>query len=108
MVTDIERAIEQAEAIVCSVFDDAPDEGLDPFDFARETVRALTEAGLLAPGALTEEWGADCYLGSEPEAYSERRNAEKQLAYEGGSLLRRYVSDWMPVDRAEGDGRTDQ
>ena len=68
-------------------------------DFYRQAEIALDtlrEVGLLAPAPLREEWGVDCYLGFEPEAYLERRNAEKHLAHEGGSLLRRYVSGWEP------------
>jgi hypothetical protein len=63
-----------------------------------DLARALDDAGLLAPTPMREEWGVDCYLGFEPEAYLDRRNAEKHLAYEGGSLLRRYVSIWEPAD----------
>lgn len=41
--------IEQAEAIVSGVFDDAPDAGLDPFEFSQRIISALAEANLINP-----------------------------------------------------------
>ena len=102
----MEHAIEQAEALVYGVFDDAPDEGLDSFDFAREIVRTLTEAGLLAPAPLREEWGIRWDDGVW-EYYRNRAEAEFGAGDEG-TPVHRYVSDWLPVDRAEGDGSADQ
>lgn len=88
----IERAARTIHAGHCCPCDSGGCDEPDPADY--NAARALAEAGLLAPSPLREEWGVDCYLGFEPEAYLERRNAEKHLAYEGGNLLRRYVTDW--------------
>ena len=56
--------------------------------------RALAAAGLLAPAPLVEETETDQIVewGGRP-AVVERR--------------RRWVTDWEPADRAEGDGSAD-
>lgn len=118
-MTGMEHAIEQAEALVCGVFDDAPDEGLNSFDFAREIVRTLTEAGLLAPAPLREEWSA-AFTAVSPDGTrrierigtpGSREHAQETCGDCNADdpevlffLVRSHYTDWLP-DRAEGDGR---
>lgn len=67
---------------------------------------ALATNGLLAPAPLREEWGIRWDDGVW-ECYRNRAEAEFGAGDEG-TPVHRYVSDWLPVDRAEGDGSTDQ
>ena len=70
--------------------------------------RALAEAGLLAPAPLREEWATRF-----PNGYM---RPGKDMPYDSwwkgdppkGVNVRHYVSDWLPADPAEGDGRADQ
>ena len=80
----------------------------------------LAEAGLLAPAPLTEEWHA-AYYGVTPDGVrhlrligteGSREHAEETRADCAQDdpdteffLVRRPVHDWLPVNRAEGDGR---
>lgn len=50
--------IERTEAVVCDVFDHAPEGGRDTFEFAQEIIRALDKAGMLAPAPMRQEWAA--------------------------------------------------
>lgn len=104
-MTGMEHAIERAIEVL-----DAVDRNhdLDSGDLAssEEYARALHEAGLLAPAPLREEWGIRWDDGVW-ECYRNRAEAEFGAGDEG-TPVHRYVSDWLPVDRAEGDGSTDQ
>lgn len=75
------------------------------WDFA-DTSRDLYDRGLPGPAPLREEWGIQWDDGVW-EYYRSRAEAEVEAGDEG-ALVHRYVSDWMPVDRAEGDGSADQ
>ena len=71
--------------------------------------RALADAGLLAPSPLTEEWGTR--FGSSEYVHF-GTGVEYPFFFRGdppkGVNVRRCVTDWTPVDRAEGDGRADR
>ena len=87
-MTSMENAIEQAARAVhaghCCPCDLRGCYEPDPADY--NAARALADAGLLAPAPLTEI------------------RAENQF----GETHRRWATDWMLVDRAEGDGSADQ
>lgn len=70
--------------------------------WAECAARALAEAGLLAPAPLREEWGIRWDDGVW-EYYRNRAEAEVGAGDEG-TPVHRYVSEWLPVDPAEGDG----
>lgn len=107
---NMEHAIEQAADIL-----GAHPEAFNVTDYTDEQTtmitapvediaRVLADAGLLAPAALREEWGIRWDDGVW-EYY--RNRAETEVgAGDGGTPVRRYVSDWLPVDHAEGERRT--
>jgi len=86
---------------------------------ARVVVQHLAEKGLLAPAPLREEWAVEGTLDSGDDwiadaEFATRLGAEDFLESnegarrDGGHISRRYFTDWLPVDRAEGDGSADQ
>jgi len=90
---------------------------------AQATARALAEAGLLAPAPLREEWHAAYYgvtrdgvrhlrligtEGSREHAEETRADCAQDDPDTEFFLVRRPVHAWLPVDRAEGDGRAEQ
>ncbi|MGX1598612.1 hypothetical protein ACWIDS_16300 [Dietzia maris] len=96
-MTGMEHAIEQAAKVIAAALhdkadvdlfggytdtDDLNDSVLDSRYSLIAVARALAEAGLIAPAPLTEI------------------RAENQF----GETHRRWATDWIPVDRAEGDG----
>ena len=95
-------------------WDDLPDPWCDEWREAGEhVVRALAEAGWLAPAPLTEEWAVgksweDPSLGWVAHDPSDEWLAREQAHGIARPLLRRYVTEFLPVDRAEGDGRADR
>lgn len=82
--------------------------------------RALADAGLLAPAPLREEWGrayrkADGVLFVDDQDGSFRDSDDvaqfvppqhPDSPYD--LIVKRGATDWIPVARAEGDGRADQ
>ena len=102
MKSALEHAIEQSARIVR----DGDPEGMG-YAQAHNIARALADAGLLAPGPLREEWATRFENG--------RLRPGKDMPYDlwwkgdppKGENVRRYVTDYVPVDRAEGDGRTE-
>ena len=89
-------------------------------DHVKHQARTLAEAGLLAPAPLREEWRA-AYYGVGPDGVRHLRligtEGTREHADETRAdcsrddpdtrffLVRRPVHDWLPVNRAEGDGR---
>ena len=84
----------------------------------RRVARRLAAEGLIAPTPLREEWaaryvnggGAVCRTRDEAEAAldrmtrdSHRFRLDEPPAPEIAGIYARYVSDWEPVDRAEGE-----
>ena len=114
----IERQADRFESIGASAHVEV-EGSLTPYWIAE----ALAEAGLLTPAPLREEWaaryvnggGAICPTRDEAEAAldrmtrdSHRHRVDEPPAPEIAGIYARYVSDWLPVDRAEGDGRAEQ
>lgn len=98
--------------------------GADDFYRQAEIVLdTLREAGLLAPAPLREEWHA-AFTGIAPDGTEHIRligtKGDREHAQETCDdcnaddpgvlffLVRRPVYDWLPVDRAEGDGRAER
>ena len=84
---------------------------------ARVVVQHLAEKGLLAPAPLREEWGSevrDVRPDRDPYVLYARDpdNAQWQIDHNPewatGRIMHRYRTDWLPVERAEGDGSADQ
>lgn len=75
------------------------------WDFAA-IVYDLHEQSLLAPAPLREEWGIQWDDGVW-EYYRNRAETEVEAGDEG-TPVRRYVSDWLPVNPTEDDGSADQ
>ena len=84
----------------------------------RRVARRLAAEGLIAPAPLREEWsaryvnggGSICRTRNEAEAAldrmtrdSHRFRLDEPPAPEIAGIYARYVSDWEPVDRAEGE-----
>ncbi|MCT2121562.1 hypothetical protein [Dietzia cinnamea] len=107
-MTGMEHTIERAAQVAASAMD-GYSEGASHIDDYRIIARALAEAGLLAPSPLTEEWGTR--FGSSEYVHF-GTGVEYPFFFNGdppkGVNVRRYVSDWMPVGHAEGDGRADR
>ena len=104
-MTDMEHAIEQAARIIHGCTGDE--------DGAPVAARSLAEAGLLAPAPLTEEWAVgksweDPSLGWVAHDPSDEWLAREQAHGRARPLLRRYVTEFLPLNRAEGDGRADR
>jgi len=74
---------------------------------AQATARALAEAGLLAPAPLTEEWATRFENGLRLPGRERKYGRWCKGDPPKGVNVRRYVTDWLPVDRAEGDGRAE-
>lgn len=82
-----------------------------------DMARALADAGLLAPAPLREEWGSEVRdVRPDRDPYVlwaiDLDNAQWQIEHNPdwatGRIMHRYRTDWLPVDRAEGDGRADR
>jgi hypothetical protein len=66
----------------------------------------LADAGLLAPAPLREEWAAAWEgHGATRIGFAQESPEDIEGVPPGGWVVRRHVSDWLSVDRAEGDGR---
>lgn len=123
----IEQATERAELVLAPHFRNVALGGVEDDThlgaLVLRAVDALADAGLIAPAPLREEWaaryvnggGAVCQTRYEAEAAldrmtrdSHRHRVDEPPAPEIAGIYARYVSDWLPVDRAEGDGRADQ
>ena len=74
---------------------------------ANAVLGVLAEAGLLAPAPLTEEWAI-----RHPDLGLIDKRRDQAHAERGRSNswdpVYRHSTGWLPVDRAEGDGRADQ
>ena len=90
------------------------DEAGEPYGASEQYARALAAAGLLAPAPLREEWA----IGKESNNLIERWGGERIRSLEDAydmvearqraeQVFLRLVSDWLPVDRAESDGRAE-
>ena len=116
----MEHAIEKAAEVIGGHVDHCI--GIEP-DQPLDAARALAEAGMLAPAPLTEEWHAAYYgvtrdgvrhlrligtEGSREHAEAERADCAQDDPDTEFFLVRRPVHDWLPVDRAEGDGSAEQ
>ena len=90
----MEHAIEDAARLIAAKTTELGSSTMRGLDRAILAARALASAGLLAPAPLFEETETDQIVqwGGRP-AVIERR--------------RRWVTDWMPADQAEGDGSAD-
>lgn len=112
-MTVMEHAIEQAADVL-----GAHPEAFNVTDYTDERTtmitapvediaRALADAGLLAPAPLTEEWATRFENGHLRPG----KDRDYDLWFKGdppkGVNVRRYVTAWLPVDRAEGDGRAE-
>lgn len=73
----------------------------------RRVARRLAAEGLLAPAPLTEEWAVQWVRrGGEIRTYPCDDEADARGSIRGDeTTVHRYVSDWLPVDRTEGDER---
>ena len=124
-MTGMEHAIEQvANALHGDQCAEDPDPGercnCGADDFYRQAEIALDtlrEVGLLAPAPLRKEWGSEVRdVRPDRDPYVLRAlgpdNAQWQIEhnpdYATGRIMHRYRTDWLPVDRAEGDGSADQ
>lgn len=76
-------------------------------DQARHICEALTEAGLLAPTPLTEEWavwGDLPELWGTDETFNSKQSAEQWIRDNewagrgGGRAVHRHISDWGAVE----------
>ena len=101
-MTGMEHAIEKAAQVIAEAYRKGGDIWGD------DLARALAEAGLLAPAPLREEWGTR--FGSSEYVHF-GTGVEYPFFFRGdppkGVNVRRCVTDWTPVDRAEGDGRAE-
>ena len=103
----MEHAIEQAAETIWKT--SRADEGTISATGAKIIARALAEAGLLAPAPLREEWAAAWEgHGATRIGFAQESPEDIEGVPPGGWVVRRHVSDWLSVDRAEGDGRADQ
>ena len=105
-MTGMEHAIEKAAKVLAANWRNMhTNESLGQ---QRMLARALAEAGLLAPAPLREEWGTR--FGSSEYVHF-GTGVEYPVFFRGdppkGVNVRRCVTDWTPVDRAEGDGRAE-
>lgn len=76
---------------------------------ARVVVQHLAEKGLIAPAPLREEWAVQWVRrGGEIRTYPCDDEADARDCADDETTVHRYVSDWMPVNPAEGDGRADR
>ena len=121
-MTGMEHAIEQVARVliahpsipnhkdairdICPSCPDADVAGPNSPSHAAHQARALADAGLLAPAPLREEWGL-LHPSGNTDMRRDRAHAESGVG-NGWAVARRYVSDWLPVDRAEGDGKDGQ
>ena len=95
-MTGMEHAIEKAARIIHGCTGDE--------DGAPVAARALAEAGLLAPAPLTEEWGKRS-LGWRRRTYTSpsfNEHDARNVDWDE-TTVRRYATDWLPVDCAEGE-----
>lgn len=130
-VTGMEHAIEQVAVKVAAERRFGYPESsprarfeIDAFSAGVEwAVGQLREAGLLAPAPLREEWSA-AFTGIAPDGTEHIRligtEGDREHAQETCDdcnaddpdvlffLVRSHYTDWLPVDRAEGDERADQ
>lgn len=78
-------------------------------DFYRQAeivLDTLREAGLIAPAPLREEWAVQWVRrGGEIRTYPCDDEADARDCADDETTVHRFVSDWLPVDRAEGDGK---
>lgn len=66
---------------------------------------ALAAAGLLAPAPLADEFMVRLGPDGPMESFSTRSAAEAFAAQDDEfAVLLRCATDWLPADRAEGDG----
>lgn len=121
-MTGMEHAIEQAARVMARAYFGEPVEH-DDMECATEWARVLADAGLLAPAPLREEWSA-AFTAVSPDGTRriERigtpgsREHSQETCDDCNAddpevlffLVRSHYTDWLPVDRAEGDGRADQ
>ena len=112
-MTGMEHAIDRAAEVIRAAIDRQADIVADGMHLDVQGVitphwiaEALATNGLLAPAPLREEWGIRWDDGVW-EYYRNRAEAEVGAGDEG-TPVHRYVSDWMPADRAEGDGRDER
>ena len=73
-----------------------------------DIARALASAGLLAPAPLREEWGKRS-LGWRRRTHTRPSFNEHDARNVGWdeTTVRRYATDWLPVDRTEFDQEVD-
>lgn len=83
----------------------------------RRVARRLAAEGLIAPAPLREEWGSEVRdVRPDRDPYVlwaiDLDNAQWQIEHNPewatGRIMHRYRTDWLPVDRAEDDGRADR
>ena len=108
-MTGMEYAIEQAARVIQqardagAVYDDAG----EPLSASETIVRALHDAGLLAPAPLRQEWGSevrDARPDRDPYVLyaRDRDNAQWQIEHNPewatGRIVRRYRTAWLPAE----------
>ena len=75
----------------------------------RRVARRLAAEGLIAPAPLREEWAVQWVRrGGEIRTYPCDDEADARDCADDETTVHRYVSDWLPVNRAEDDGRADR
>ena len=114
-MTGMEHAIEKAADVIRAAIENQADIVADGMHLDVQGVitphwiaEALATNGLLSPAPLREEWATRF-----PNGYMRHG---KDMPYDSwwkgdppkGVNVRHYVSDWLPADPAEGDGRADQ
>lgn len=104
-MTGVEHSIEQAAEAIDVAMRSWEYRWLDdPDDAPAVIARALAEAGLLAPAPLREEWAVQWVRrGGEIRTYPCDDEADARDCADDETTVRRYLSDWLPVDRADGD-----
>ena len=70
---------------------------------------ALQAAGLIAPAPLREEWAVQwARRGGEIRTYPCDDEADARDCADDETTVHRYVSDWLPVERAKSDAMNRQ
>ena len=116
-------AIDRAAKAMWSAIDDKGIEGRLSREDCDYLAGVLNERGLLAPAPLREEWSA-AFTAVSPDGTRriERigtpgsREHSQETCDDCNAddpevlffLVRSHYTDWLPVDRAEGDGRAEK
>ena len=114
-VTGMEHAIEQAAQVIRAAIERQADVVADGMHLDVQGVltphwiaEALATNGLLSPAPLTEEWATRFVNGLRLPGKDRKYGRWCKGDPPKGVNVRRYVTAWLPVGRADDDGRADQ